>query len=124
MATVVQSTPAGIPELGEVHLSPENRPGVPMELPPRPLAGAHWVQPESQVQTVPVFKRVGLVALTPVFGTDAPPQGFSGAVRRASPTPSRSTTRGTGCCCSWPTASMSSSRASAGCRTGPFAWRR
>ncbi|HLL53102.1 MAG TPA: hypothetical protein VK447_06115 [Myxococcaceae bacterium] len=58
------------------------RPGVPMELPPQPVGGAHWEEPAQQAPDVPVFKHKGLKALTPVFGTAAPPRGLSGVIRK------------------------------------------
>jgi hypothetical protein len=75
------SAHANIPFWG-IDLPPENRPGVPYERAPRPLAGAHWITPARQVPTVPVLKRAGLAQLTPVFGTAAPPHGLSGRLRK------------------------------------------
>jgi hypothetical protein len=61
----------------------EDRPGVPREPPPHPLAGAHWTVPEQQAPGKNVLIRAGLDRLTPVFGTCQPPRGLSGALRRA-----------------------------------------
>lgn len=62
---------------------PRNRPGVPMLLKPEVRAGAHWEEPERQPPPdFPVLKRASLDALTPTFGTAAPPRGLSGLLRR------------------------------------------
>ncbi len=61
---------------------PEDRPGVPEELPPRPLGNAYWTAPEPQVSG-PVAVRGARRPLTPVYGTACPPRGLSGLVRRA-----------------------------------------
>lgn len=62
---------------------PRKRPGVPMILKPEAREGAHWETPERQPSPpYPVLKRVELNALTPVFGTAAPPRGLSGVLRR------------------------------------------
>ena len=61
--------------------NPWQRPGVPQEQPPQPLASAHWLEPERQMaETTPLVGR-GL-KLTPVFSTAIPPRGVSGAMRR------------------------------------------
>lgn len=61
----------------------KDRPGVPRDSSPHPLAGAHWTVPEQQVPTTDVLMRVGLEKPTPVFGTEQPPHGLSGVIRRA-----------------------------------------
>ncbi|MFO0612171.1 MAG: hypothetical protein U0414_06275 [Polyangiaceae bacterium] len=62
----------------------ERRPGVPMEArPPHPVGQPHWTTPDAQPDPGTVLKRVGLDALTPVFGTTLPPRGLSGFLRRA-----------------------------------------
>ena len=67
-----------------VDASPEQRPGIPMELePPRPMGSAHWKEPERQPDPGNVLKRRGLPELTPVFGVTVPPRGLSGMMRRA-----------------------------------------
>jgi hypothetical protein len=72
--------PKDVPYWG-LDLSPENRPGVPRETPPRPLPGAHWIEPERQPTRGPVLTRAGLPCPTPVFSTALPPKGVSGALR-------------------------------------------
>jgi hypothetical protein len=72
---------ARIPDWG-IDLPPENRPGVPYESAPHPLAGAHWTTPARQVPTVRVLKRADLAHLTPVFSTAVPPHGLSGQLRK------------------------------------------
>ncbi len=73
------------PSVVGVDASEDRRPGVPMEnSPPRPVEGAHWVEPEHQVPTgKKVLKRKGLEELTPVFSEAIPPRGVSGVMRRA-----------------------------------------
>lgn len=70
-----------IPDWG-VDKRPQDRPGVPKETPPHPVAGAHWREPERQPEAVTVVKRATLKRLTPVFSTAVPPHGLSGAIRR------------------------------------------
>lgn len=58
------------------------RPGSPMEREPAPIANAHWLEPDQQ----PAVR--GLLVdpsrkLTATFGTQHPPRGLSGALRRA-----------------------------------------
>jgi hypothetical protein len=51
--------------------------------PPRHAETAHWNKPEQQPKPdFPIFKRVGLEQLTPVFGTAQPPHGLSGLLRK------------------------------------------
>ncbi|MFB1481233.1 hypothetical protein [Corallococcus sp. RDP092CA] len=65
-----------------VDQDPANRPGVPMETAPRPLAGAR-VPIAPQHAEVPVFKHAGRKQMPPVFGTAQPPKGLSGLLRKA-----------------------------------------
>ncbi|MBZ4376555.1 hypothetical protein [Corallococcus sp. AS-1-6] len=65
-----------------VDLDPANRPGVPMETAPKPLAGAR-VPIAHQHAEVPVFKHAGRKEMPPVFGTAQPPKGLSGLLRKA-----------------------------------------
>ncbi|RKG77293.1 hypothetical protein D7W79_15715 [Corallococcus exercitus] len=65
-----------------VDLDPANRPGVPMETAPKPLAGAR-VPIALQHADVPVFKHAGRKVMPPVFGTAQPPKGLSGLLRKA-----------------------------------------
>ena len=65
-----------------VDRDPKARPGVPMELGPHPVGGAHWKEPTRQHSDVPVFKHKALKELTPVYGTAAPPKGLSGVIRK------------------------------------------
>jgi|SRR5579883_2267941 len=62
--------------------SMESRPGVPMELPPRPAPHVHWREPEPQRPSTRVLKASTRGELTPVFGTAQPPHGLSGLIRR------------------------------------------
>jgi hypothetical protein len=71
-----------LPPYRGVDANPKNRPGVPRETAPRPLAGAHWVTPEQQPVEGPVLVRAGRDRPTPVFSTALPPRGVSGALRR------------------------------------------
>ncbi|MDC0714111.1 hypothetical protein POL68_36940 [Stigmatella sp. ncwal1] len=64
-----------------VDAAPEQRPGVPMETEPQPLAGAQ--SPIAQQHAdVPVFKHGGRARMPPVYGTAIPPKGMSGVVRK------------------------------------------
>ncbi|RKG98576.1 hypothetical protein [Corallococcus carmarthensis] len=65
-----------------VDQDPANRPGVPMETAPKPLAGAR-VPIALQHADVPVFKHAGRKQMPPVFGTAQPPKGLSGWIRKA-----------------------------------------
>jgi hypothetical protein len=65
-----------------VDQDPANRPGVPMETAPKPLAGAR-VPIAPQHAEVPVFKHAGRKQMPPVFGTAQPPKGLSGLLRKA-----------------------------------------
>jgi len=58
----------------------DRRPGVPMEIQPRPLREVPEPIPYQETK-VRIFKRVGLNDLTPVFGTSQPPRGLSGVLR-------------------------------------------
>ncbi|WP_224241553.1 hypothetical protein [Hyalangium gracile] len=63
-------------------LDPSQRPGIPMELEPQPLAGAELpITP--QQSDYPVFRHGGSQKMPPVFGTAAPPKGLSGVLRKA-----------------------------------------
>jgi hypothetical protein len=65
-------------------LSGSERPGVPMETQPRPLAPTvHWSEAERQPPDPRVTRRRELQQLTPVFSTAIPPRGLSGVLRRA-----------------------------------------
>ena len=65
-------------------LPASERPGVPMELEPRPLTPAvHWTEPERQKPARGVTRRKELQELTPVFSTALRPRGISGLLRRA-----------------------------------------
>jgi hypothetical protein len=61
--------------------SPLDRPGVPQEVEPQPLANAHWLVPDQQRSDRPPLVGKGR-PLTPVYSTAIPPRGLSGAVRR------------------------------------------
>lgn len=73
--------PSDLPYWG-VDLRPEDRPGVPREAPPHPLASAYWSEPPRQPIEGEVLTRAGLTRPTPVFSTALPPVGVSGALRR------------------------------------------
>ncbi|WP_224372923.1 hypothetical protein [Hyalangium versicolor] len=62
-------------------LDPSQRPGVPMELEPQPLAGAQ-VPVTPQHSDYPVMVHGGRQGMPPVFGTAAPPKGLSGVIRK------------------------------------------
>jgi hypothetical protein len=62
-------------------LDPKNRPAVPKEKTPPHGTGAHWTQPEKQIQRVKIHRSVERRELTPVFGTSCPPKGLSGFIR-------------------------------------------
>lgn len=62
-------------------LRPEDRPGVPRDSAPHPLAGTHWTEPPQQPVTEPILLRAGLDCPTPVFSTALPPKGIAGAMR-------------------------------------------
>lgn len=61
--------------------SPIDRPGVPQELRPQPLASAHWIEPEQQMTEPAPLVGNGLQR-TPVFSTAVPTHGLSGLLRR------------------------------------------
>jgi hypothetical protein len=44
--------------------------------------GAHWEFPERQRERFPRERSIEHAALTPVFGTSAPPKGLSGVIRK------------------------------------------
>ena len=62
--------------------NPERRPGVPREVPPYPLHGAHWTTPEQQPSDGMKIAPGQRDRETPVFSTALPPRGLSGAIRR------------------------------------------
>jgi hypothetical protein len=64
-----------------VDADPRNRPGVPMETAPEPVAGAQ-VPIEQQKSDYPVLMHGGKQKRPPVFGTAAPPKGLSGVIRK------------------------------------------
>lgn len=58
------------------------RPGNPMEHVPAPIANAHWLTPDQQ-PAVPGLLVDPSRTLTCTFGTQQPPRGLSGMLRRA-----------------------------------------
>jgi hypothetical protein len=60
---------------------PANRPGIPMETKPEPVAGAQ-TPIEPQKSDYPVFMHGGKQKMPPVFGTAAPPKALSGLIRK------------------------------------------
>jgi len=60
---------------------PRNRPGVPMETKPEPVAGAQ-VPIEPQKSDYAVLMHGGKQKMPPVFGTAAPLKGLSGVIRK------------------------------------------
>ncbi|HEU5077458.1 MAG TPA: hypothetical protein VFU02_24870 [Polyangiaceae bacterium] len=58
------------------------RPGNPMEREPAPIANAHWLEPDQQ-PAVPGLLIDPNRKLTATFGTQHPPRGLSGVLRRA-----------------------------------------
>jgi hypothetical protein len=60
---------------------PSNRPGIPMETEPAPLAGSQ-MPIEPQQSDYAVLMHGGKHKLPPVFGTAAPLKGLSGVIRR------------------------------------------
>lgn len=68
-------------ETWAVDVRAENRPGIPRETEPHPVAGAHWTEPQNQPVTTPVLIRSGLDRPTPVFSTALPPNGATAQVR-------------------------------------------
>jgi hypothetical protein len=78
---IIEIIPMDLPYWG-VDLSPEQRPGVPRESSPHPLAGAHWGEPPRQPGVRPEIARLTRDRLTPVFSTALPPKGLSGKLRR------------------------------------------
>jgi hypothetical protein len=64
-----------------VDLDPRQRPGVPMEQPPHPRAGAQ-MPIEQQQSDYPVLMHGGRQEMPPVYGTAAPPKGLSGVLRK------------------------------------------
>jgi hypothetical protein len=70
------------PPFRGVDAKPEDRPGVPREVPPHPLPGVHWTEPPQQPASGPVETRAELLCPTPVFSTAVPAEGMAGALRR------------------------------------------
>lgn len=68
-------------ESRRVDLDPRQRPGVPMEQPPHPRAGAQ-MPIEPQKSDYPVLKHSGRQQMPPVYGTAVPPKGLSGVLRK------------------------------------------
>lgn len=66
-----------------VDLKPEDRPGVPQELPPRPIGNAPLERTLEQQHNGRPASFDALRPLTPVYGTTVPERGLSGAIRRA-----------------------------------------
>ena len=65
-----------------VDLPREQRPGVPMETPPKPAGHAHWTRPDPMRAEALVLKRMELDQLTPVYSTKVEPHGLSGLIKR------------------------------------------
>jgi hypothetical protein len=63
-------------------LNRKDRPAVPMEHSPPRLEGAPLAAPQQQRQAVEVFVSPERPAITPLFGSSAPPTGVSGMLRR------------------------------------------
>jgi hypothetical protein len=63
-------------------LNRKDRPAVPMEHSPPRLEGAPLAAPQQQRQAVEVFVSPERPAITPLFGSSAPPTGLSGMLRR------------------------------------------
>jgi hypothetical protein len=72
---------AGEPVIPAADADPESRPGVPMEAPPEPAAGAHWMEPERQTGIDGHLHHTGIDRPTPVVGTAQRPHGVSGWLR-------------------------------------------
>lgn len=62
-------------------LDPKNRPAHPKERTPPRLENVHWDMPEQQPVNIRVHHSIERPAITPVFGTSAPPAGWSGKIR-------------------------------------------
>lgn len=58
------------------------RPGNPMEHEPAPIANAHWLKPDQQPAVAGLLTDPNR-KLTATFGTEHPPRGLSGVLRRA-----------------------------------------
>jgi hypothetical protein len=63
-------------------LDPADRPSFPREQFDLARTGAHWETPDRQPEKWPRERSIEHEMLTPVFGTSAPPQGLSGAIRK------------------------------------------
>lgn len=66
-----------------VDLRPEDRPGVPQELPPRPIGNAPLERTLEQQHTGRPASFDARRPLTPVYGTTVRERGLSGAIRHA-----------------------------------------
>jgi hypothetical protein len=66
-----------------VDTSIARRPGHPMEREPEPIANAHWLKPDRQPPQAGVLMDPSRTELTATFGTEHPPRGVSGMLRRA-----------------------------------------
>jgi hypothetical protein len=62
-------------------LDPQNRPAYPKERTPPCLANVHWDVPEQQPVNIKIHHSIERPGVTPVFGTSAPPTGWSGKIR-------------------------------------------
>jgi len=62
-------------------LDPQQRPAYPKERTPPRLDNVHWDVPEQQPVNVKVHHSIERPGITPVFGTSAPPTGWSGKIR-------------------------------------------
>jgi len=62
-------------------LDPKDRPAYPKERTPPRLDNVHWDVPEQQLVNVKVHHSIERPGITPVFGTSAPPTGWSGKIR-------------------------------------------
>lgn len=64
-----------------IDVRPEDRPGVPRETAPHPVAGAHWTEPAQQAVIDEMVIRADLDHPTAVFSTALPIHGISGKIR-------------------------------------------
>lgn len=63
-------------------LPKQRKPGVPREAKPHPAEHSHWERPERQEGEPSVLMTALRDEPTPVFGTETPPHGLSGRLRR------------------------------------------
>jgi len=73
---------AGVSPERAIDADKARRPGNPMEHEPAPVANAHWLEPDQQ-PAVPGLLIDPDRKLTATFGTQHPPRGLSGMLRRA-----------------------------------------